>query len=51
MQYKAEIMDEAAVGRSLKRMTHEILERNKGTEGLLLLGIKRRGIASGPGDR
>ena len=44
MQYKAEIMDEAAVGRSLKRMTHEILERNKGTEGLLLLGIKRRGL-------
>ena len=44
MQYKAEIMDEAAVGRSLKRITHEILERNKGTEDLLLLGIKRRGL-------
>lgn len=44
MQYKAEIMDEAAVGRSLKRITHEILERNKGTENLLLLGIKRRGL-------
>lgn len=44
VQYKAEIMDEAAVGRSLKRITHEILERNKGTENLLLLGIKRRGL-------
>jgi pyrimidine operon attenuation protein / uracil phosphoribosyltransferase len=44
VQYKAEIMDEAAVVRSLKRMTHEILERNKGTSQLLLMGIKRRGL-------
>jgi pyrimidine operon attenuation protein / uracil phosphoribosyltransferase len=44
MQYKTEIMDEAAVIRSLKRISHEILERNNGTDKLLLLGIKRRGV-------
>jgi len=41
---KAVLMDEAAVKRSLARMTHEIIERNKGTEKLMLVGIKRRGV-------
>lgn len=40
----SELMDEAAVRRSLARMTHEIIERNKGSENLLLLGVKRRGV-------
>ena len=44
MQRKIKIMDEAAVNRSLARMTHEILERNRGVEGLCLLGIHRRGV-------
>lgn len=44
MQFKAEIMDESAVGRSLLRITHEIIERNRGTNGVVLLGIKRRGV-------
>ncbi len=43
-RFKADIMDEAAVRRSLMRITHEIIERNRGTEQLCLLGIKRRGI-------
>lgn len=37
------IMDESAIGRSLVRMTHEIIERNKGVEHLILVGIKTRG--------
>lgn len=41
---KSELMDEAAVMRSLARMTHEIIERNKGTGDLLLVGIRRRGV-------
>ena len=41
---RSELMDEAAVRRSLARMTHEIIERNKGTERLVLMGIKRRGV-------
>lgn len=44
MEFKAEIMDEAAVNRSLVRIAHEILEKNKGTENLALIGIKTRGV-------
>ena len=40
---KAELMDEAAVGRALKRMAHEIIERNSGAAGIVLAGILRRG--------
>jgi pyrimidine operon attenuation protein / uracil phosphoribosyltransferase len=32
------------IGRALKRMAHEILERNKGAEQLVLMGIRTRGI-------
>ena len=39
-----EIMDEASIQRSLKRIAHEIIERNKGTQNLVLIGIKRRGL-------
>ena len=39
-----ELMDKAAVQRSLARMTHEIIEKNKGCGNLLLLGVKRRGV-------
>lgn len=38
------IMDELAIQRSLKRITHEIIERNKGVEDLILVGIRTRGI-------
>ena len=30
--------------RALKRMSHEILEKNNGAENLVLLGIRRRGV-------
>lgn len=38
------ILDEAQIGRSMTRMSHEILERNKGSSNLILLGVKTRGI-------
>ena len=38
------LFDTDAVKRSLKRMSHEILEHNKGTENVCLIGIKSRGI-------
>lgn len=41
---KSELMDESAVRRSLTRMTHEIIEKNKGSENLCLVGIRRRGV-------
>ena len=37
-------MDEAAVLRSMKRITHEIIEKNNGTADIVLLGIHRRGM-------
>ncbi|AQM40279.1 MULTISPECIES: bifunctional pyr operon transcriptional regulator/uracil phosphoribosyltransferase PyrR [Staphylococcus] len=37
------IMDEAAIQRTVTRIAHEILEYNKGTDELILLGIKTRG--------
>lgn len=43
MRQKAQIMDEAALGRALMRISHEIAEHNKGVENLLLVGIRRRG--------
>lgn len=43
-EYKATLMDEAAVGRALKRIAHEILERNNGCESLCIIGISRRGV-------
>ena len=38
------IMDEAAINRVLARITHQIIERNNGVDGICLLGVKRRGI-------
>lgn len=43
MKLKAQIMDEAALKRALMRISHEIAERNKGVENVVLVGIRRRG--------
>ena len=40
---KAKVMDGEAMRRSLARIAHEILERNKGTDDLALIGIRTRG--------
>ena len=37
------IMDEHAINRTLKRMAHEVIERNKGVDKVVLLGIETRG--------
>ena len=41
---KTIIMDSSAVDRSLTRIAHEIIEKNKGTEDLALIGIRTRGV-------
>ena len=41
---KANLMDEAAVCRSLKRISHEIIEKNGGVDNICLIGIRRRGL-------
>jgi pyrimidine operon attenuation protein/uracil phosphoribosyltransferase len=37
-------MDADRIGRTLARIAHEILERNKGVDDLALVGIRRRGV-------
>lgn len=39
-----EIMDAMAMKRALTRITYEIIERNKGVEEIVLIGIKTRGV-------
>lgn len=41
---KAEIMDESGIIRAVTRIAHEIIERNKGVEDIVLIGIQRRGV-------
>lgn len=43
MKLKASLLDDKAIKRSLIRISHEIIERNKGVEDIVLVGIKRRG--------
>lgn len=43
MKIKAVILDEKAIQRATTRIANEILERNKGTNNLILVGIKTRG--------
>ena len=43
-RYKARILDADAMRRALMRITHEILEKNNGTDVLCLVGIRTRGV-------
>jgi pyrimidine operon attenuation protein/uracil phosphoribosyltransferase len=38
------VLDPADIARALTRIAHEIIERNKGCEGLVLLGVPSRGV-------
>jgi len=44
MEFKAGLMDEKAIERALVRISHEIVEKNKGVKDIVLVGIKRRGV-------
>lgn len=44
MKIKAKIMDENAINRALRRIGHEIIERNRGIDDLVLIGIPSRGV-------
>jgi pyrimidine operon attenuation protein/uracil phosphoribosyltransferase len=44
LKLKARIVDANGIRRMLTRIAHEIVERNKGTDGLVLVGIRRRGV-------
>lgn len=44
MEYKTTILDELALNRTIKRLSHEIIEHNNGVNDLILVGIKTRGV-------
>ena len=41
---RARVLDADDVARVVKRISHEILERNKGSSGLALVGVRTRGV-------
>src|SRR5699024_2399438 len=43
MKKKTEVLDQSAINRALTRIAHEIPEKNKGGDDLVLVGIKTRG--------
>ena len=47
METKRVIMDDKAVARAIARISYEIIERNKGTEELCIVGIFSRGVPLG----
>ncbi len=43
IKIKAKIIDELGMSRTITRLAHEILEKNKGVSSLVLLGMRTRG--------
>ena len=41
---KRHVMDKAGIRRALSRLASQIVERNRGTDDLILIGIRRRGV-------
>lgn len=44
METKRILMDKDAITRAIRRISHEILERNKGLSNAIIVGIERRGV-------
>ncbi|MBR2715401.1 MAG: bifunctional pyr operon transcriptional regulator/uracil phosphoribosyltransferase PyrR [Ruminococcus sp.] len=44
MKLKAQLLSESDISRVLKRIAHQIIEKNRGTKDLCLIGIKSRGV-------
>lgn len=44
MQMKKIVLDDQTIDRTLTRMAHEIVEKNKGVKDVILVGIKTRGV-------
>jgi pyrimidine operon attenuation protein / uracil phosphoribosyltransferase len=42
--YKAVLLDRDQIRRAVKRIAHEIVERNGGVDALVIVGIRRRGV-------
>ena len=44
MSVTVEVIDKIAFSRMIERLAHDIVEKNKGTENLCLVGIRTRGV-------
>lgn len=44
LKLKKNIIDEDGIRRAITRIAHEIVEKNKGTEDLVIVGIRTRGV-------
>jgi pyrimidine operon attenuation protein / uracil phosphoribosyltransferase len=44
VRLKAQLMSASEIERTLVRLAHQIIEKNNGTDNLVLVGIKRRGV-------
>jgi pyrimidine operon attenuation protein/uracil phosphoribosyltransferase len=44
IQHKATLMGPDQIRRAVKRISHEIVERNCGVDGIVVVGIRRRGV-------
>ena len=44
MEIKTVLLDEQAIARALRRISHEIVENNKGVENVVIIGIARGGV-------
>ena len=44
MKQKAKILDKETIARTLTRIAHEILEKNKGAKDIAIVGIRNRGV-------
>jgi pyrimidine operon attenuation protein/uracil phosphoribosyltransferase len=42
---KSQLLDGADMNRALARIAHEVIERNHGTDDVVLIGIQRRGVS------
>ncbi|MDD5722201.1 MAG: bifunctional pyr operon transcriptional regulator/uracil phosphoribosyltransferase PyrR [Syntrophales bacterium] len=45
MKRKKVVMDAEGIERSLTRIAHEILERNRGTDNLIIIGVRKGGVS------
>lgn len=44
MEKKKVVLDDQTIDRTLTRMAHEIVEKNKGVDNIILVGVKTRGV-------
>jgi pyrimidine operon attenuation protein/uracil phosphoribosyltransferase len=44
IEHKATLMDKDQIRRAVKRIAHEIVERQQGVDGVVVVGIRRRGV-------